>query len=182
MKLVKISRITKKLRQVIENYSQEKSYEYVKWSILYVNKQVKNEPANTFSRRYSIYLQKTIRKNYAEEWKEEERNRIETAKERQAEEDRMREEARRREEAQKKVEEEKPAFLAVVANLQDEEKKELWEKAEEAIPAEQEHDRSLAVKIKYLCSLWIYLADKREKFSEAIKGDMGLARKILKPE
>ncbi|MCK4499821.1 hypothetical protein KAU11_04945, partial [Candidatus Babeliales bacterium] len=150
--------------------------------ILYANKQVKNEPANTFSRRYSIYLQKTLRENYAEEWKEEERNRIETAKERHAKEDRKREETRWREKAQKKVEKEKPAFLAAVANLQDEEKKKLWKKAKETIPGKQEHGRSLAEKIKYLDGLWAFLAEKGEKFSEAVKVDMGLARKMVRPE
>ena len=182
LKLLKITKPTKKLRQIIEDHSREKSYEYAKWSILYANKQVKNEPVYTFSRRYSIYLQKTLRKGYAEEWKEEERNKIEAAKERQAEENWNREEARQREEAQKKVEEEKPAFQTAIANLQDEEKKTLWEKAEEAIPTEQEHGRSLAVKIKYLDRLWAYLADKGEKFSEDVKGDMGLARKMERPE
>ena len=182
LNLLKIPKPTKKLLQAIEDHSQEKSYEYAKWSILYANKQVKNEPANTFSRRYSIYLQKTLRAGYAEEWKEEEQNRIEVAKERQAEEDRKREVAHEREKAQKKVEEEKPVFLAAVANLQEKEKKELWEKAKKVIPIEQEHGRSLTAKIEYLNELWVYLGDKGEQFSEAVRRDMDLAKKMVKPE
>ena len=62
MKLVKISRITKKLKKELEKYLTEKGFEYCRYNVEYSNLKAKTS--------YSSYLQQALKENWAEEYAE----------------------------------------------------------------------------------------------------------------
>ena len=152
-------RISQKLECTIKQYYEEHGFDYVRWNILYSNQ--------TATKSYSVYLQKALAGNWAEEWQEKQRAEIDRKLklERQAK-------LEAEEERQKKVEIEKaecqkPDFLKRIATLEYLMKEKLWDEADKSVPASNIR-RETNVKIKYAEGLLKHLIGQGENFSEAL--------------
>jgi hypothetical protein len=164
---------TEKLDKVVGEYFQSKGFEYVKWNILYANAKAKKS--------YSTYLQQALENNWAEEWAQEERERIEAQVKREEEERKQKEEAKRKELERLEGEKEGPRFMERIETIDLKIKAEMWEKAEAQIPQNITVRRENLVKIAYMNLLWEYLNEQGESFSKGVLDNFRLAFRLEKP-
>ena len=155
--------ISDKLLRTIAAYYQERGYDYVRWNILY-----SNQKAN---KNYSIYLQKALAGNWAEEWQEQERKQSERIMQHREKQEKESREIRRKEKEINKAQSQKPDFYNCVEKLDYNIKQQLWVQAEKDIPASNIR-REMNVKIKYAENLLTYFIDQGKNFSHAIFGKL----------
>ena len=152
-------RISQKLETIIKKYYEEQGYDYVRWNILYSNQ--------TATKSYSVYLQKALASNWAEEWQEEQRADIDHKLELERQAKLEAEEEQRKKAEVEKAELQKPDFFKRVAELDYAIKKKLWDEADQSVPASNIR-RETNVKIKYAEGLLRHLIGQDENFSPAL--------------
>lgn len=167
-----VKKRTDKLEKVVGEYYQSKGYEYVRWNVLYANKNAKKS--------YTTYLQKALTENWAEEWAEEERQRIELEIKRKEEEQKKAQIESQRFLERMQSEKEKPALLEAIANLDLETKKKLWEEAEVKTPAGVFRRESM-VKVSYYALLCEHLEAQGQSFSKALVDNVHIAFELEPP-
>ena len=129
--LIKLKRITAKLKKLVSQYYEINGYEYVKSNILYTNKNAKTS--------YIAYLTKALEADWAEEWREQT---LTIQKQNQVIEEEI--EERRKVGNKEKVNRENikkewPLFMKSLEKLDRKIKQKLWKQAQKQIP--QEHAR-----------------------------------------
>lgn len=158
LSMLKLS--TKKLENIIKLYLKKNGFEYVKWNILYTNK--------NGTKNYSVYLQKALQENWGEEWAEEEKKKIDS-KAKKEEEARLGKEEKMRKDLEKKEgAKQMPLFFEKIEKINPEIKREMWEIAENQISKDITTKRENLVKIIYMNLLWEYLNKHGENFCKGI--------------
>lgn len=167
---VKLGKISQKLRQKIKKYLSDNGYDYVKWNILYANKNAKQ--------RYSSYLQRALEENWAEDYKEESEIQKKQSDEVQKQEEKKRLEEEAREKAISKLSKLREKFEKEVRKIEESQKAKFMEEAEKSVPKKQ-MGRSMNVNIEYCKKLLHYLNGKGfNLFTEDIVGDLKFVKKI----
>jgi len=174
--LLKTKRPTNKLKENITEYLEKQGYEYVRWNILYANKNAKKS--------YTPYLKKALTENWAEEWQEEEKDRIKAIeiKTFMQEQEKKKQEYKAKE--QEYLESQKERLIMAISNFEDNNLLEIkWQEAEKSYEPGT-IGRSFNIKIKFAKLLCEYLGfseklgDNREIVDCAIERAMPIIAKL----
>ncbi len=170
LKLVK--KTGKRVLEAIRKHYSLNGYEYVKRNIEY-----SNEKAN---KQYSAHLCKSLDQDWADEWSEEKKEKIELENKQREENKRIEKEQQLLALENEQVKKEKPLYLQEVKKLDNAVKISLWEQAVKKVD-ENLFNKEGMIKVEYNELLWQYFNKQGISFCKGIGKDFRLGLSLDKP-
>lgn len=153
---------TDKILEVIAAYYDQRGYDYVYWNIRYTNENAK--------RSYSTYLQKALKENWAEEWREEAHKKREVERE-------ERQEKQKVAELEEQNSREKAKFEEMHSQLPMDIKRQIAEQAQEE-ERQKGENRIMSAKIRYMELIREYFKTQGIIFTREATGLLTFINKV----